>query len=79
VPDGTRVRLFLELANDGGLQLSVTAPSAVVGIPHGMARNRITLLSQPGLLEIFQTILALLNNLLKDIDPILQRSITRGP
>jgi hypothetical protein len=37
-PAGTMVGLFLELANDAGLQLSVTAPSAVVGIPHGMDR-----------------------------------------
>jgi hypothetical protein len=32
-PTDTRVRLFLELANDGGLQLTITAPGAVIGIP----------------------------------------------
>ena len=57
----TRVRLFLDLPHNIDLQLSITAPGAVIGIPHRMTRNRATLLALPGLLEVFQTILGLLN------------------
>ena len=42
-------------------------------------RDRPTFLAIPGLLEIFQTILGLLNDLLKDADPIPRRSIAQGP
>ena len=68
----TGVRLLLELTDDLELQLSITAPSAVIGIPHSMTRNRPTLLAFPSLLEILQTLLGLLDDLGDDVDPVLQ-------
>jgi hypothetical protein len=77
-PTSTRVRLFLDLAHNLDLQLPIATPSAVIGIPHGMTRNRPTLLGLPGLLEIFQTILGLLNDLLKDVDPVTAPTLFGG-